>query len=374
MAFAIFLMFSMTTYYSHLFLLLRAGFGQSMANLELLSAEEWGLLYKQASKQSLIGILYEAINRLPKGNRPPVPVLMRLAYEAEAVKGMNLLQNKEAARLTSLFVAEGVRTAVLKGQANSRLYPDPLIRQPGDIDLWVEGGRENVLALLKKMHFPVGPCSRHHVHLPKDANGVTVEIHYRASSGSRNPFANRRLQAYLNSELKNLELVPEGFYVPSFRFALVMQLSHIYQHLFGGGIGLRQLVDYYVLLQNASSEDREYVARQLRRLGLSYIAAAVMWVLQEVLALGHEQMLCEPDAYRGKWLLKEILSGGNFGFYDSRYNKGILRRWVKDRIRAVRFIPFDPVEVIWCEFRYWKATISLIPKRMRVGKLALGGR
>ena len=40
------------------------------------------------------------------------------------------------------------QTAILKGQANARLYPDKHARQPGDVDIWVEGGRERVLALL----------------------------------------------------------------------------------------------------------------------------------------------------------------------------------------------------------------------------------
>ena len=32
------------------------------------------------------------------------------------------------------------QTAILKGQANARLYPDKHARQPGDVDIWVEGG------------------------------------------------------------------------------------------------------------------------------------------------------------------------------------------------------------------------------------------
>ena len=39
--------------------------------------------------------------------------------------------------------------AILKGQANARLYPDKFSRETGDIDIWVEGGRESVLALLQ---------------------------------------------------------------------------------------------------------------------------------------------------------------------------------------------------------------------------------
>lgn len=340
-----------------------------------LSAEEWARLYKMASKQTLLGIFYAAILRLPSENHPPAEVTRRWSYTVESIKGMNLLMNSEAARLTRLFVAEGRQPVILKGQANARLYPDPSLRQPGDIDIWVDGGRSEVVALLKKLGMMEGASvSQHHVHLPGNERGVSVEVHFKASSGSRNPFVNRRLQAYLNAQIRQASLVPEGFYVPSMKFALVMQLSHIYQHFLGYGIGFRQLMDYNVLLQNSSDEERRFVAARLAELGLCRIAGAVMWVQKMVFGLKDSLLLCEPDEYRGKWLLRIVMEGGNFGNYDARFKRFVWMRWLLDRKRSLNFLPFDPSEVIWCEIKYWIETFRLMPKRIRVGKLGLGGR
>ena len=99
-------------------------------------------------------------------------------------------------------------------------YPDKYARQPGDIDIWVEGGRESVLALL-----PNHPkAAYHHVHLPKNELGVTVEVHFRPSSGNFNPITNRRLQRWLKKEILSATMVEEGFCVPSIRFALGLRL------------------------------------------------------------------------------------------------------------------------------------------------------
>lgn len=83
---------------------------------------------------------------------------------------------------------------------------------------------------------------------------------------------NRRLQRWLNMELINTESVEEGFNVPSVRFALAMQLSHIQHHFFRGGIGLRQVCDYYMLLKNSTEKDRRMVADYLTAFGLRQIA------------------------------------------------------------------------------------------------------
>ena len=198
------------------------------------SAEAWRRLYQTAVRQSLVGVCYQGVCQLPEDSKPTVEIAMQWASEAESIKGMNELLYQEAARQTREFEEKGHRTAILKGQANARLYPDKYARQPGDIDIWVEGGKKSVLALL-----PNHPKASYH--------------HVRPSSGNFNPITNRRLQRWLKKEILSATMVEEGFCVPSIRFVLVMQLAHIQRHFLGGGIGLRHVCDYYWLLCEISS-------------------------------------------------------------------------------------------------------------------------
>ena len=285
---------------------------------------EWPALYRMAKQQSLTGVIYTAVARLTPEQQPPMMLAMQWTSEAEAIRGMNGLLNSEAARLTKLFADHGRRTAILKGQANARLYPDPMSRQPGDIDIWVEGGRESVIGLLRKMGLVdelartgfegKDSLSYHHVHLQPNEQGVTVEVHFRPSSGNYNPITNRRLQHWVEQAIQQTMTVPEGFSVPSMQFALVMQLAHIQHHFLDGGIGLRQVCDYCLLLQHSTENDRKAVADMLKQLGLQHTACALMWLLGEVLLLDRGQMLCEPDSLRGGWMLRGIMEGGNFGY------------------------------------------------------------
>ena len=113
----------------------------------------------------------------------------------------------------------------------------------------------------------------------KTEDSVKVEVHFRPSSGNFNPLTNRRLQRWLERESLNTTSVEQDFFVPSIKFALIMQLAHIQRHFLAEGIGLRHICDYYLLLQNSTAEARQEVAAELKAFGLRHIAGALMWVL-----------------------------------------------------------------------------------------------
>ena len=215
-------------------------------------------------------------------------------------------------------------------------------------------------------------ASYHHVHLPPTKDHIVVEVHFRPSSGNFNPFTNRRLQRWLEQEIaSSCQPVDEGFNVPSVRFALMMQLSHVQRHFLVVGIGLRQICDYYWLLKNSTDEDRREVASHLGSFGLRYTASALMWVLHEVLHLDEDLMLCPPDSYRGEWMLREIMAGGNFGHHAGREKHGTLRRVMEGRLRHLKLMRFDFWEEFWVEVNFCKAVITTLPTRIRYRTLSL---
>ena len=348
---------------------------QSQELEEVPSEEDWKAIYKLAKCQSVLGVVFNAIKKLPENFRPARALLLRWSMDAEGTAGMNKLLNLEAARLTKIFDGAGCKNAVLKGPANARLYPDPLSRQCGDIDIWVEGSRKEVSALLYRLNLLNADTddhaySQHHIHLPKNKDGVTVEVHFKPASGI--PFRNGSLQIFLNEEIRKAELVPEGFYSPSIKFALVMQLAHLQQHFYAGGLGFRQYTDYLMLLKHSTDDDKNVALAVMKRLGMMRACGAVMWVLQMVYGLEREQMLCAPDRWRGERLLAVALKGGNFGQHkEVPKPKNVFVRWFKDRVNALTWLPFDPINAIFKELRYWRATISLIPTRIKRRRIAL---
>ena len=355
-----------------------------------LTVEEWRKVYEEATRQSLTGVLFCAVERIPKDRRPETDLMIEWYGWTAQIEEMNRLMNREAARLTRLFEHEGHRTAILKGQANARLYETNMDgterRQPGDIDIWVDGGKEKVVETLIRTgliddYLAKGFClgkastSYHHIHLLENEQGITVEVHFRPSSGNYNKITNRRLQRYLMETMKERS-TEEGFNVPSGKFALMMQLAHIQRHFFEGGIGMRQLMDYYYLLKSEecrvkSEKSATAIRHTLRYLGLWKMAGAVMWVMQEVFCLDCQLMLCEPDERRGKWLLQVVMEGGNFGQYAGDRNTGIWKRFYRARRDQVRLLGFDFGEGLWAIGSFWMTFIGKIPARIKYRSLSL---
>ena len=360
------------------YMLLRFGLGLTQDFSFKPTPNEWAKLYQIAQKQSLLGITYNAVNKLGPERRPPLEIALQWATLAESIRDYNKLMNAESARLTSFFETQGHSTAILKGQANARLYPDVLSRQPGDIDIYVDGGQNKVTQMLLRTGLMTSnprfanegkhdkPTKRyHHVHLPPNENGIDVEVHFRPSSGNAYPLTNRRIQKFLLDEIKHTELVPEGFHVPSMKFALIMQLSHIQRHFLNTGIGLRQICDYLILLKETTTQERAQVAVLLNRFGLKKMAGALMWLLVQVFHMDEALMLCEPDSYRGEWFLHEIMERGNFGRFSSNRHNKLWKRIMISRLRHLRLLRFNFKEELWIELNYWKFIIVTIPERIR---------
>lgn len=335
--------------------------------------KEWQALFQMAKQQCVMGVAYNAIPKLPPEARPPRQITINWSAAAETMRGANHLINQEAAHYTQLFAERGLRSAVLKGAANARLYPDPLSRNGGDIDIWVPGGRKKLNNLLLDMKliskaWTFEKISRHIGF--QSENGIHIEVHYRAADVLHK---NKEFQKLLNAELENTTLTPKGFYSPSIRFALIMQMEHLYSHCLLGGVGLKQYMDYFILLTHSTEADRTFAWQQIQKFHLQHACAAIMSVLEKVFALPRELMLCTPDPKRGMRLYKLTMSGGNFGRYnpDNVDRRFVLRRWLIDRVHAIQWLTFDPVDAILHECHYWRNTFLLIPERIRRRKLGL---
>jgi len=94
----------------------------------------------------------------------------------------------------------------------------------------------------------------------------------------------------------------------------------------------------------------EDVSNTLEYLGLTEIAGAVMWVLKEVLGLEEQYLIAPVDERRGRFLLDEIMQGGNFGrgmMADGGWKSTAIGRNMYRLKRDVRLLRYFPSECLW---------------------------
>lgn len=286
---------------------------------------EWLEIFQMSQKQAVSGVAFLAIDKLyMHGQKLHSELLFEWIGLAEQIKKENKSLNKRCSEIVSFFADAGFRSCILKGQGNSMMYPDPLSRQPGDIDIWLDGTKEQIVSFVKKQ-IPNAEIGRHHADYPifKD---VDVEVHFHPTY----TFVRRhteRLSKFIeerkNSQFDNPICLPGidiPINVPTGDFNVVLQLSHMERHFFYGGLGLRHVIDfYYLLITVYKSLDKNEIKQLLSKLGLFYFAQAIVWILLDVLQMDKAYCLVEPDMKRGQLLLSEIDKTGNFGQYDSRW-------------------------------------------------------
>ena len=330
----------------------------------------WRQLYTFASNQAIIGICFDGIKRLGdeyseelKKNPIERNLLMTWMGAAQQIRRQDMKVNVAASKLYSMLRGDGLRCSILKGQGNALMYPNAYSRNPGDIDVWVNASREQIMEYAKK-HFEIGDDIRYH-HLETSLDGVPVELHFFPGI-MNNPIYNARLQKWFkrNADLQcsNVVSLPDGIgeiAIPTTAFNVVYQLTHLYHHFFDEGIGMRQIIDYYYVVNNDGLlAIKDTLQKELKHLGLWKFARAVMYVLQEALGLSEEKMIAPMDEKRGKLLLAEILNGGNFGQHFTKYGhftqQGMAKKYFLKIWRNMHFVRYFPAEAL-CEpiFRTW---------------------
>ena len=223
----------------------------------------WQQLYTFASKQSLLGFCFDSIERLGKEypkelKRNPIEreLLMTWMGTTQHIHRQNMKVNVVASKLYSMLKEDGLRCCILKGQGNALMYPNAYSRNPGDIDVWVNASREDITEYAK-CHFKLEDDIRFH-HLETTMDGVPVELHFFPGI-MNNPVYNARLQKWFkrNADLQcsNVVSLPDGIgeiAIPTTAFNVIYQLTHLYHHFFDEGIGMRQIIDYFLVVNDFS--------------------------------------------------------------------------------------------------------------------------
>ena len=229
----------------------------------VMAGMNWHELYSFASKQALLGLCFDGIERLgeeypeelrlnPIGRK----LLMTWMGKAQQIRRQNMKVNAVAGKLFSMLREDGMRGCILKGQGNALMYPNPYSRTPGDIDVWIDASRERIMEYAQKK-FELGDDIRLQ-HLETSLDGVPVELHFFPCS-MNNPIYHARLQKWFrrNADLQCSHIVglPDGagdIAIPTTAFNVIYQLTHLYHHFFDEGIGMRQIIDYFLVVNDFS--------------------------------------------------------------------------------------------------------------------------
>lgn len=290
----------------------------SEADGHTLSGIDWDKLENTARRHSVLSLLC-----YPCLGTEEIPEKFRTSVQKEA-RGI-VLQNYRlllAGRdMVELLAESGIPTAVLKGAAAARSYPEPELRKAGDIDLLVAPERlEEACKVLERLGCRAAQWqpALHHVAL-WTADGIEAEVHTMLAE----PFDNEQINLYLKRKLPEcLERLSRrqvmGVELPmlDYGYHAYELLLHMLQHFLRSGFGLRFLCDWVVLWREdiPEAERKRYLelVRESRLKGFSDMVTAAC---RDYLGLEESRIswMELPARISAKEFIQEVLEAEEFG-------------------------------------------------------------
>ena len=325
-----------------------------------ITGRNWQGLYQFSQEQAVVGIVLAGIDRFSKSQKVDIPqnLLFEWIGQANMIESRNKLVNQRVKELTDYLNRQNVESCILKGQGNAIMYPNPSMRTPGDIDVWIKGTKKEVADFVHQ-RFPEMNVQYHHMEYPIFED-IEVEVHYYPSY-CYNKWHNYYLQKFFreSSEAQFNNVNIDGYAVPTNAFNLVFQLSHMMRHFFTQGIGLRHAIDYYYLLQQDISDvEKQEAVTVMKRCGMYKFFCAVLWIEKQILGLNKNTNIAKANEKTGKLVLREMLKGGNFGHQYTQNGPNTLATFAHQMLYRIQFVsqfPSEPLSrpfaLVWDYFK-----------------------
>ena len=341
--------------------LLRAGLWEEDVNLPGFDETSLPEVYRLASEQSVVGLVAAGLGHVI-GMQVPAKALGPFIASILPLEKRNGDMNVFVAELVTMLQVSGVMVMLVKGQGIAQCYDRPLWRSCGDVDLLV---RASDYLRAKAVLFPKASRykesgSFHHLELTMD--GWVVELHGTLHTGlswkidqvldtiQEDIFVGGRSRVWRNEET--------SVRIPAPDYDVLFVFSHILQHFFRGGIGLRQICDWCRLLWTfRDSLDVVALENRLREMQVMSEWHVFAALAVDMLGMPTEAMPLYDGSARWKRKSRKVLEFiwevGNFGnnrdrsYYRTKpylARKMVSFGWrLKDLIRHFLVFPLDSV-------------------------------
>lgn len=337
-----------------------------------ISAKEWTEIMHFATEQAVDGVVPDAWVLLPKEERPEMSAKMHMVVRQLQVENANLRMNKELLSFVKGLDRREIPYALLKGQGVATLYPNPRHRVSGDIDLYVPIQFYKEVNRGMVAYGGVKICeTRHHVNYK--AHGVVWELHhsiYYFQKESRNRLFMNYVDEAMAQPVAYASIGDEKVRVLPSTMNVLTLLSHILDHFYCSGIGLRQLCDYALLLDKEYDNiNRVQLNKALKELSLLRTYRVWGFLCVHYLGLSFDKLMFEPtesDKRLAHRIMNDCLRGGNFGRSEAPKRDtpcNWIRYYIRFLFRLLRYWRLCPSEALWWPLaklkRFFTGTVHL---------------
>lgn len=344
---------------------MRAGLWGTEVRLSSYVNIDFAEVYRLAEEQSVIGLVAAGIDHV-SDIRPPKEDVLQFIGQSLQLEQQNQAMNQFIGVMVERLRKAGIYTLLVKGQGIAQCYEKPLWRACGDVDLFLsDDNYEKAKDFLAPLASSVEKEYVREKHLGMTIDPWVVELHGRLYCGLsskvekeldrvfQDTFYGGNVRSWNNDYVQVFLLSPENdaFYV----------FTHILQHFYKGGIGIRQVCDWCRLLWTYREKlDLRLLEERIQRAGLMSEWRAFGAFAVEYLGMPVESMPMLDTSFnfpdprfkmKANRICSFIMEVGNFGHNRDRSYFGkypyFIRKAISfghrigDLYRHARIFPLD---------------------------------
>lgn len=276
---------------------------------------DWAALYEEAKVQAVLPLVFDAaakVAHIPEGiSSKYMQSCIQYAFNNE-----QLLYEQQ--QVLALMRAHNIPCVVLKGSSSALWYPNPDLRIMGDIDILVPPEQQmEAVRILQSYGYGEIWDKNHQCHMTVSKNRILVEVHKEPNGLWLNVSEQvaQKFHAYFADAIEKSRMQGDLCVLSDAHQAVVL-LLHKLEHFLNGGLGLRQLCDWAVFVdQRLTQALWRSLKPVLEDMGMLYFAGVITRLCVDFLKLPVEKApwAMAYAAELSENVMQEILNAGNFG-------------------------------------------------------------
>lgn len=225
---------------------------------------DWDVVFKYAKIHRIAPVLYFAIQKLPEEYKIKITNLdlYELAYKSNLVDDAN--RENELSIISKELSQNNIDYILLKGTVTKHFYPDTSMRMMSDIDILYRNATPKELhSLFENIRYTLEKST------PKDSlylspnKNVKVEMQESLLDAGFTKwlkYLNTVWDRCKNKDRNQFVMTPEDFYI--------YHIVHMAKHFINGGIGLRHILDTWVIRKHYITINQDYINQVFKELAL----------------------------------------------------------------------------------------------------------
>ena len=283
---------------------------------------EWEKVFEIALRQNAANLAWFSIEKLNNKPQGEIYNMWQQVYAKAASKCLK--QMMEIDLLSEEFTNRGYDIMFLKGSKIRSYYPSPDMRTMTDIDLLIKAeDRQPIREIMRSLGYEEDLMDDGQVDAFKKQPVIYTEIHYDLM------YKTHQYHEFFHADWNSfIETEKPHVYEMTFEDLYCFNIGHYAKNMYSKGIGVRSVVDCYILWNKATEKQKELIQQKLKEKQLlefnsKLVEISDIWFndcedncdLEDV-----QQLLLSNGVYGSKKNLAAVLLMDNSNAKSSRFS------------------------------------------------------